>query len=93
MAEQHPYTHIYTDAAEDALGPTHAEQPDSLSPCGISTWDVPATSDLSEVECLVGRRRRRPAQGTEPLPDRVGVGPPPGPQLEGRSSAARHRMR
>ena len=41
-----------SDATEDALGPTHAEQPDSLSPCGLSTWDVPATSDLSEVECL-----------------------------------------
>lgn len=41
-----------SDTSEDALGPTHAEGADSLSPCEISTWDVPASSDLREVECV-----------------------------------------
>lgn len=41
-----------SDTSEDALGPTHAEGADSLSPCEISTWDVPASLDLGEVECV-----------------------------------------
>lgn len=47
------------------LGPTHADRPGNLAPCGVSTWDVPASSDLAEVDCVECLRALAQMHGAE----------------------------
>jgi hypothetical protein len=56
-------------AAGEDLGPTHADLPEAVTPCGLSSWDVPASTDLAKVDCVDCLRTLAQAAHGDRLPE------------------------